>query len=54
VLLFGNICYTNHWQLALKGGVVVLEYLFTLFVAPLVVGLAIELFSRWLDGKDDK
>ncbi|MDO7872778.1 MAG: type I toxin-antitoxin system Fst family toxin [Enterococcus casseliflavus] len=30
-----------------------LEQIFTLIVAPLVVGLVIELVSHWLDEKDD-
>ncbi|HRK75753.1 type I toxin-antitoxin system Fst family toxin [Enterococcus sp.] len=27
--------------------------MFTLIVAPIIVGLVIELVSRWLDEKDD-
>ena len=30
-----------------------LEKIFTLIVAPLLVGLVIELVSHWLDEKDD-
>ncbi|EKZ0151157.1 MULTISPECIES: type I toxin-antitoxin system Fst family toxin [Enterococcus] len=30
-----------------------LQQLFTLIVAPLFVGLVIELVSHWLDEKDD-
>ena len=30
-----------------------LQQIFTLIVAPTIVGLVIELDSRWLDEKDD-
>ncbi|EOS7847983.1 type I toxin-antitoxin system Fst family toxin [Enterococcus hirae] len=36
-----------------KGVLSLLEKLITLVIAPLFVGLVIELISRWLDEKDD-
>ncbi|MFZ2822867.1 MULTISPECIES: type I toxin-antitoxin system Fst family toxin [Lactobacillales] len=30
-----------------------LQQIFTLIVAPTIVGIAVRLFFRWLDGKDD-
>lgn len=41
------------WQLAPIGGAIMLKEFFSLIVAPLFVGLVIELISRWLDEKDD-
>ena len=36
-----------------KGVLFMLQQIFTLIVAPIIVGLVIELVSRWLDEKDD-
>lgn len=47
-----NMIY-YYWQLAPKGGVVLLREFITLIVAPTLVGLVLELVSRWLDEKDD-
>ena len=48
-----QLCYTQYGQLVPKGGAVLLEQIFTLVIAPLFVGLVIELVSHWLDEKDD-
>jgi hypothetical protein len=42
-----------YWQLAPKWDVVLLRDFKTLIVAPTLVGLVLELISRWLDEKDD-
>ncbi|MFK4879573.1 type I toxin-antitoxin system Fst family toxin [Lactococcus petauri] len=39
-------------RLKLSGGDLMLSALFTAVVAPLFVGVALELFSRWLDKKE--
>ena len=36
-----------------KGVLSMLQQIFTLIVAPTIVGIAVRLFFRWLDGKDD-
>ena len=36
-----------------KGVLFMLKQIFTLIVAPIIVGLVIELVSRWLAEKDD-
>ena len=35
-----------------KGGVVVFYQILSLIVAPMLVGIVIELFSHWLEEKD--
>lgn len=43
----------NNGNLPRLGVLYMLQEIFTLIVAPLFVGLVIELVSRWLDEKDD-
>ncbi|MGG5314329.1 hypothetical protein IGL24_003076, partial [Enterococcus sp. DIV2371] len=43
----------THGNLPRKGVFSLLEKLITLVIAPLFVGLVIELISHWLDEKDD-
>lgn len=49
----GQICYTRKRQLAPIGGVHMLQQILTLVVAPILVGIVIELFAYWLDKRDD-
>lgn len=46
ILIFGN--------LPREGVLFMLQQIFTLIVAPTIVGIVTKLFFRWLDGKDDK
>ncbi|MEX1468437.1 type I toxin-antitoxin system Fst family toxin [Enterococcus hirae] len=46
-----NMLYSL-WQLAPKG-VIPLEKLISLVIAPIFVGLVIQLISHWLDEKDN-
>lgn len=41
------------WQLPGNGGAVIMQNVITLIVAPIAVGLVIELFAWWLDKQDD-
>ena len=36
-----------------RRGCAVMQNLFTLIVAPILVGIALELFERWLDDQDN-
>jgi hypothetical protein len=48
-----NICYNENGDLPRLGVILLLEKIVTLVVAPLLVGLVIELVSHWLAEKDD-
>lgn len=37
-----------------EGVLFMVQQIFTLIVAPTIVGIVTKLFFRWLDGKDDK
>ncbi len=47
------VLYFLAWQLPRNGGAVIMQNVFTLIVAPFLVGIAIVLFERWLDNQDD-
>lgn len=44
----------HYGNLPREGVLFMLQQIFTLIVAPTIVGIVTKLFFRWLDGKDDK
>jgi len=49
----GFLQYTNKGNLPTKEVLLVSNELISLIVAPILVGIAIELFAWWLDKQDD-
>lgn len=53
ILTLFNLSYTDKGNLPKKGVLLVSNELISLIVAPILVGIAIELFAWWLDKQDD-
>ena len=49
----GKYAIFSNGNLPRKGVLFMRQQIFRLIVAPIIVGLVIELVSRWLDEKDD-